>query len=356
MRKTWIFLKLRVLQLKSDKTALFFCYVLPLLLLVGVGYPLQGRDTPVIAVTVADEVGSAASRALLHKLEAGGLVALQPHAGDDAAARAAVLDDRVSHHLRLRADAARPGGIAALLYGNSLGAHRIDNVALQALVDGALREAGVAPVKVERLVTQRYTSYVVTLLPGLIGMTLLVIGLNGFGAVLIEERDHGLFKNLKTIDASPLPFLAGLFLSRLLVCYSVVAALMAIGVWVFGIPTDVNLPLLLGVVTLGSVAFLGLGLMLATVSPSVTAFGGIVNFVQMPLILLGGVFFSASIFPGWLQPVTQAMPLTQLNDAMRALMFDGLGAADAGRLVLPLGVLAAWSAATLLVARLRFQW
>lgn len=356
MRKTWIFLKLRVLQLKSDKTALFFCYVLPLLLLVGVGYPLQGRDKPVIAVSVADEAGSAASRALIERLQAGGLLQIERHEGGDASARLAVADDRVAHHLVLRAAPQAAGQLEVALYGNSLSQHRIENTALQAIVDGALREAGAGPAQVQVLTTTRYTSYVVTLLPGLIGMTLLVIGLNGFGAVLIEERDHGLFKNLKTIDASPLPFLAGLFLSRLLVCYSVVAALMGIGVWVFGIPTDVNLPLLLGVVTLGSVAFLGLGLMLATVSPSVTAFGGIVNFVQMPLILLGGVFFSASVFPGWLQPLTQAMPLTQLNDAMRALLFDGLGLADIGRLAAPLGVLALWSAATLLVARLRFKW
>ena len=54
------------------------------------------------------------------------------------------------------------------------------------------------------------------MLPGLIGMTLLIVALNGFGGVLIEERDHGLFKNIKTIDASPVAFLTGLFVSRLL--------------------------------------------------------------------------------------------------------------------------------------------
>ncbi|MEJ2418736.1 MAG: hypothetical protein P8Y45_17750 [Exilibacterium sp.] len=40
------------------------------------------------------------------------------------------------------------------------------------------------------------------------------IGLKGFGDVLIKEKHEGLFKNIKTIDASPVPFLSGLFLSR----------------------------------------------------------------------------------------------------------------------------------------------
>jgi ABC-type multidrug transport system permease subunit len=356
MRKTWIFLKLRVLQLKSDKTALFFCYVLPVLLLVGVGYPLQNRDKPVIAVTYTDTAASPASKALIGQLQAGGMVQLEAHADAEGPAQQAVIDNQQRHHLVLRALPGEPARIGAELYGNSLAENRIENTALQAVVDAALREAGAPPATAHVLTTTRYTSYVVTLLPGLIGMTLLVIGLGGFGGVLIEERDHGLFKNLKTIDASPVPFLVGLFLSRLLVCYSVAAALVGIGVWVFGIPTDINLPLLLGVVTLGCVAFLGIGMVLATVSPSVTAFNGIVNFVQMPLVLLGGVFFSVAAFPDWLRPVTQALPLTQLNDAMRALLFEGVGFADLGSLAMPLGVLSLWCLATLVFARLRFKW
>lgn len=354
MRKTWIFLKLRVLQLKSDKTALFFCYVLPVLLLIGVGYPLQQQDKPSVAVVYADEAATPASADVLQRLQRHGLLQLAPAAGSDAQTQQALVDNDVKHYLALRA--APAGGVAAELYGNSLAENQLENIALRTIVDASLHEAGAPPARTHELTTQRYTSYVVTLLPGLIGMTLLIISLNGFGGVLIEERDHGLFKNIKTIDASPLPFLAGLFFSRLLVCYSVAVGLMAVGVGVFGIPTDVNYALLLGVVTLGCVAFLGLGLVLATVSPSVTAFNGIVNFVQMPLILLGGVFFSASIFPEWLQPVTQALPLTQLNSAMRALLFDAVGLAEIGRLAVPLGVLSAWCVAMLVLARLRFKW
>jgi ABC-type multidrug transport system permease subunit len=129
-----------------------------------------------------------------------------------------------------------------------------------------------------------------------------------------------------------------------------------IGALVFGIPTDVNYPLLLVVVTLGCVAFLGLGLVLASASPSVSAFNGIVNFVQMPLVLLGGVFFSVSIFPEWLQALTRVLPLTQLNAAMRELIFGSVGFRDLGQLAGPIGVLAAWCVATLVFARLRFKW
>ena len=356
MKRTWIFMKLRLLQLRSDKTALFFCYVVPVLLLLVIGYPLQMNSKPEIALAYSDLAGTEASAAFVRSLQGDALVQLQPYAKPKMPATRAIERNDVKHYLELRAAPAAAGGFVADLYANSVAENRLENTALRAIVDASLRAANVPPAQQHELATKRFTSYLVTLLPGLIGMTLLIVGLNGFGGVLIEERDHGLFKNIKTIDASPLPFLAGLFFSRLVVCYSIAIALVLIGVFVFGIPTDINYLMLLVVVTLGCVAFLGLGLVLAAASPSVAAFNGIVNFVQMPLVLLGGVFFSVSTYPEWLQAITRVLPLTQLNTAMRELLFDSVGFQNLGELGGEVGVLAAWCVATLIFARLRFKW
>jgi ABC-2 type transport system permease protein len=356
VKKTWIFLKLRMLQLMSDRTALFFCYVLPVLLLLAIGYPMQMAGKPAITLAYADLAGSEASAALLQRLQGHALVRLQPHAQAEVPALQALANNQLRHYLELRADASTRGGVVARLYASSLAGQQVENTAIRAIVDAALAELHVPAAQWQEVQAERYTSYLVTLLPGVIGMTLLIIGLNGFGAVLIEEQQHGLYKNIKSIDASPLPFLAGLFVSRLLVAYSVAAALWLIGVLCFGMPAGVDYALLLLVVTLGSVAFLGLGLALATVSPSAAAFNGMVSMVQMPLIVLGGVFFSVSAFPGWLQTLTQLMPLTQLNAAMRQLLFESVGFHNVRQISGEIGVLAAWCAFTLVFARLRFKW
>jgi len=360
VKKTWIFLKLRMLQLLSDRTALFFCYVLPVLLLLAIGYPMQMNGKPAIPLAYADLAGSEASAALLRHLQGHALVRLQPYAPSTAQAEVpalqALANNQLRHYLELRADAGTRGGVVAQLYASSLPGQQVENTAIRAIVDTALGELHVPAAQWQEVQAQRYTSYLVTLLPGVIGMTLLIIGLNGFGAVLIEEQQHGLYKNIKSIDASPVPFLAGLFISRLLVAYSVAAALWLIGVLCFGMPAGVDYALLLLVVTLGSVAFLGLGLALATVSPSAAAFNGMVSMVQMPLIVLGGVFFSVSAFPGWLQTLTQLMPLTQLNTAMRQLLFESVGFHNVRQISSEIGVLAAWCAFTLVFARLRFKW
>ncbi len=49
------------------------------------------------------------------------------------------------------------------------------------------------------------------------------------------------------------------------------------------------------------------------------------NLVMVPMWLFGGCFFSAERFPELMQPVVRAVPLTQLNDAMRAVMLHGAG-------------------------------
>lgn len=356
MKRTWIFLKLRMVQLKYDKSALFFCYVLPVLLLFGIGYPLQMKGDPTIELAYSDLAGTEASAAFVNGLKGQALVHLSPYAKPEVPAAQALESNELKHYLELRAGAAEGSGWVAELYTNSLPENRVENTALRAIVNGSLAAIHAPAAQLREVPTKRYVSYLVTLLPGIIGMTLLIIGLNGFGAVLIEEEHHGLFKNIKSIDASPVPFLAGLLVSRMVVCYTVAALLLVLGRWVFGFPAGVSYGVLLLVVTLGSVAFLGLGLLLATLVPSVAAFNGLVNFVQMPLIILGGVFFSVSAFPEWLQSIARLLPMTQLNTAMREVLFNSAGFHNIAHLSTEIAGLGAWCVLTLVLARLRFRW
>ena len=47
------------------------------------------------------------------------------------------------------------------------------------------------------------------------------------------------------------------------------------------------------------------------------------NLVMVPMWLLSGVFFSSERFPKAAQPLIQALPLTALNNALRAVMLEG---------------------------------
>jgi ABC-2 type transport system permease protein len=62
------------------------------------------------------------------------------------------------------------------------------------------------------------------------------------------------------------------------------------------------------------------------------------------------------VFPAWLQGVANVLPLTQLNSAMRAILFGSVGFADISQLIPQLASLAVWCVLTLGVARVTFKW
>lgn len=357
MKKTWVFFKLRMRQLKSDKTGLFFAYVFPVLLLLGIGYPLEMMSDTRIRLAYVDHARDARSEALLAHLKANKMVRLislhDSVPGGGTAVREALTANEIGHVLEIDAGTDSAGWLK--LSSNSLAENAVGALALQGLLRDYPGER-IVKVGVETVPVGARASYLAVLLPGIIGMTLLIIGLGGFGAVLIEEEHQGLYRNLKTIDVSPASFLSGLFLSRMVVAYSVAIALLGISALVFDLPVATNIPLLLMVITLGSITFLGLGLMISSFSPSVTAFNGIVNFVQLPLVIFGGVFFSINAFPLWLRNFAEMLPLTQFNSALRDLIFGSVGFHNISELYPELTVLALWSLALLLLARLKFKW
>jgi ABC-type multidrug transport system permease subunit len=80
---------------------------------------------------------------------------------------------------------------------------------------------------------------------------------------------------------------------------------------------------------------------------------GLMNLVTLPMFLLSGVFFSAGNFPDWMHPLVKALPLTALNDGLRAVILDG---SSLTAIPLELGILAAWGLGSFLVALKVFRW
>ncbi len=357
MKKTWIFFKLRMRQLKSDKTAFFFCYLLPVLLLICIGYPLHKSGAPKINIYYDDTVQNFKSQAFIDYLNESQIAHLIPANKLESDFQTLLSDDEIKHYLSISAQSGEETeaiGIQYHLYSNKMEANLIENTALQGIVDNYFHAVKEKTVDVTVVGNEDYKSYVVILLPGLIGMTFLIISLNGFGGYIIEEQNRGLFKNLKTIDASPIPFLAGLFLSRLFLAYSVAMVMYVVGVLMFDVDININFFMLSIIVLLSASAFIGVSLVLAVFSPSVEAFTGMVSVVQLPFIVLGGVFFSITTFPDWLQSVANFIPMIHVNNALQLVFFDNLN--SIGTIWFEILVLLAWIGATFVIGWKRFKW
>jgi ABC-type multidrug transport system permease subunit len=103
----------------------------------------------------------------------------------------------------------------------------------------------------------------------------------------------------------------------------------------------------------GSIAFSGIGLLVASRTEKTETVSGLMNLVMLPQWLLSGVFFSSSKFPDWAQPAIQLLPLTQLNDALRAVMLEG---ASFTTIAWRLGILLVIGLVTFAVALKIFRW
>ena len=74
---------------------------------------------------------------------------------------------------------------------------------------------------------------------------------------------------------------------------------------------------------LGAGAFAGLGLLTASRAQKIETVSGLMNLVMMPMWVFSGVFFSYERFPAVAHPFIRALPLTALNDALRATILQG---------------------------------
>ncbi len=200
---------------------------------------------------------------------------------------------------------------------------------------------------------EKGSRYIDFLLPGILGLNLMGTGIWGIGFGIVNAR---LKKTLKLLTATPMrksEYLLAQILSRFVFLVLETAVILLFGVLAFEVPIRGSLALLLATALLGSLSFAGLGLLVAARAQTLEAASGLMNFVMVPMWLLSGVFFSTERFPNSVQPLIRALPLTALNDALRAVMLEGKGLLPiAGQLA----VLLAWALVAFGIALKIFRW
>jgi len=103
----------------------------------------------------------------------------------------------------------------------------------------------------------------------------------------------------------------------------------------------------------GALSFGGLGLLTASRAQKIETVSGLINVVMMPMWMFSGVFFSYDRFPAIIQPLIKVLPLTALNDALRATILGGATlAAQSTRLL----ILLLWGTLSYLLALRWFRW
>jgi len=343
----------RLLELKREPEVIFWVFGFPLILAVGLGVAFRNKPADVTAVAIVAGPRAEEALTLLKNGSRGSTI----HAD-------IVSEEQAQQGFRLgRFDLVVSAGANS---GSTSGANagfqyrydpsRPESVLSRALVNDAL-QAGAG--RKDELPTSSVASsepgsrYIDFLIPGLLGMNLMNSGMWGIGFALVDMRQRKLLKRFVATPMRRSDFLLALTSSRLILMLIEIVLLLALGVLAFHMRVLGSLFTILLVATVGAIAFAGLGLLTASRAQKIESVSGLMNLVMMPMWIFSGVFFSADRFPAILQPFIKLLPLTPLNEALRATILQGASlAAQSGRLL----VLVLWGGISFALALRWFRW
>jgi ABC-2 type transport system permease protein len=208
----------------------------------------------------------------------------------------------------------------------------------------------------EATVSGREYKYIDFILPGQLGFSLLSSGVFGTAFVFISLRLTLVIKRFFATPVQRYSIVLGEALARIV--FSLLGALFIImvGHFVFGFTLIHGVVTVLNMLVLsaiGLIIFMGFGFTVSGIAKNESTVPPLSNIITLPQFLLSGTFFSVTAFPKWLQYVSNALPLTHLNNAMRKVAFEGAGLGDVSH---QLFILLLWGIGVYAVATKTFKW
>lgn len=338
----------RIKEMQREPEVIFWVFLFPLLLAAGLGIAFRSRPASIPSVAIADGPGADAVLQMAQRAPQTLHAQIVPEAEALNGFRLGRYDLVVipgnsgpgdGNTLEYRFDPARSESVLAR--------EQADEV-----LQTAAGRSNPLPTSAHAY-SEPGARYIDFLIPGLLGMNLMNSGMWGVGFSLVDYRQRKLLKRYVATPMRRSDFLLALTSSRLVLMVLELGLLLGLGIFIFHMRVVGSWLAILLLGALGAAAFAGLGLLTASRAQKIESVSGLMNLVMMPMWIFSGVFFSYERFPAIVHPLIRALPLTALNDALRATILEGAPLeAQAGRLV----VLLAWTAISFLLALSWFRW
>jgi ABC-type multidrug transport system permease subunit len=336
----WELTASRVREFIREPEAVLWVFLFPLLLALVLGFAF--REKPPDRIPVGVVAGPGAEPTLAALQSSPGLLPRQ-YAAEEG--RNALRSGKISLLVE-------PGPPAVFHFDETRPDSRIARLEADDALERAAGRADVVTVRAERI-TEKGSRYIDFLIPGLLGMNLMGTGIWSLTFSITNARNRRVLKRLVATPMRRTDYLLAQILGRLIFLLPEIAVLSGFGWLVFDVPMRGSPVLFVALCVLGAMSFCGLGLLIGSRVRTIEGASGLANLVMMPMWLLSGVFFSSERFPDAFQPLIRALPLTALNEALRAVMNEGHGLV---RIAPQIGILAAWGVASFAVALWIFRW
>jgi ABC-2 type transport system permease protein len=344
-----------VRQLRRDRLTIGMVIGIPLIQILLFGFAIN-LDVRGLSAAVADEAGTAASRALVADLRATQVLAIDRQVASAEELTAMMRRGEITVGVFIPRDFERrqqdPGRRAAQLLVDGSDP-TILNVAQQLVnfpVGGAASNTG--PLFELRNYYNPERRSAVQIVPALIGVILTMTMVLFTAVAIVRERERGNLELLITTPVTTLELMSGKLLPYVAIGLLQVTIVLLVGQWLFGVPfrgqvTDLYLAALVFIA-----ASLTLGLLISTVARSQFQAMQLTLFVFLPSILLSGFMFPFDGMPVIAQRIAEVLPLTHFVRLVRGIVLRG---AEVGEMMPEIYALLAFFAAAMSLAVLRFR-
>lgn len=327
LRRLWAIVLKEIRQLRRDRITLAMIVMIPVGQLVLFGYAINLNPRGLTAA-IADQSGSAASRALVMDMVATGVIKPVAQARTPQELVEMLRQGRISVGVHVPPDFERrriDGREVAqvMVDGSDTVVQSAAAQLAQMPVDSSVATPRKpAPISVVAFYNPQRRSPV-NIVPGLIGVILTMTMVMFTSVAIVRERERGNMELLITTPVSRTELMVGKVLPYALIGLIQTTVVLLLGTWLFAVPIKGSvLDVYLAAVLL-ILANLALGLMISTKAASQFQAMQMTVFILLPSILLSGFMFPYAGMPVAAQWLAEALPMTHFLRLIRGVMLRG---------------------------------
>ncbi|TCZ73590.1 ABC transporter permease [Paenibacillus albiflavus] len=377
------YLNLTLAQLKlfiRNRQTLGFSLLFPIFFMFVFGYLFNSNNSISLDAAVIDQDRTEASKRLMDEFERSGILHITKYENEDAAL-IALKNNEINLVLVIPADyndelkqftekvvqnhnqssiSTAPDVQAAhirMYYDQSnVATAGIAKTTVAAIVDGISKQIVHFQPAItidEQGIQSLNLAYIDFIIPGIVAMMIMSNNLNMVAGQIASWRERGVLRRMQSTTLRASTFIAAQISARLILSSVQTFILLLIGHFVFDVQVRGSWLVLLLFVILGTLAFMSIGFIVASLAKTPESANPIAGLISFPMMFLGGVFFPIKNTPEFLQPVVHALPISHLSTALRQVMNTG---ADLIALSTEAMVLGCWMIAAFALASIIFKW
>lgn len=184
----------------------------------------------------------------------------------------------------------------------------------------------VEPYRVEtKGVVEGETSYFDFVAPGIMAMVVMMAVMTGLPRAISYEKDKGTLDGFLVSPISRMSIIAGKVFAQTTRGLIQGAIVLLLAIVLFGVTIHCSVAMVFLLLFLGVFSFIGLGIVLTSVTTDEQTAMMIMMTLMFPMMFLSGVFFPLEQMPGFMQIIAKFLPLTYAAEALRTAMIFGAG-------------------------------